>query len=68
MKEEWRKVGQGIRDAPFEIEPGIDVWAHQWYTDPGGRVQLGDSPTGPFLYLPVYVIDVDGRRIVFAAG
>lgn len=67
MYEEWKRVGSGCKEAPFEIEPGVNVWDYQWYSDGGGKVQLGSSPTGPFLYLSVHVIVVDGRRITFAA-
>jgi len=67
MREGWMYVGDGSEGKRFEIEPGVNVWDYPWYAEGGDKVQLGESATGPFLYLQVHVIHANGKRIVFAA-
>jgi hypothetical protein len=68
LSEQWEFVGYGGQGDALEIFPGIKVWDHKWYTEGGPIIQLGESATGPFVYLPVYVIVVEEHHYVFAAG
>ena len=65
-REEWELAGGSGPGQRFEIEPGVNVWDYSWWEEPGGELQVGDSPTGPFRYLKVHGFQAQGRRIVFA--
>lgn len=64
----WRTLGVVVEGQPISIE-GLNAWDHRWTSRGDERVDL-PHPTYPEQRhrLPVYELEDQGGRIVFAAG
>jgi hypothetical protein len=63
----WTFAGTSAQGDPFEIAPGVDVWAHAWALVPGETARLTDPLYGSDYRFGVYEIAGPGARIRFAA-
>ena len=63
----WTYVGNSAGE-PFWLEPGIELWTHAPWLRSGTRVRILDPLYGAAYEFDVYEIDVEGRRVRFAAG
>lgn len=65
--DEWKFFGVCFDWHNFEIN-GVNVWGHKWKIVDRSPAKIEDPRYGQSYKFDVCEIDVDGKRIEFAAG
>ena len=63
----WKYIGHCVDGATFDIA-GLNVWQHEWIKVAEPDAHVKDPAYGSLFKFPVYAIEADGKRILFAAG
>ena len=64
---DWVYITGGRELSPVLID-GLDVWKHQWMSDPREPVTVRDPRHGQEFRFSVYTMTDGHRRTTFAAG